>query len=211
MIREGPGGRVAVQLPSGPVVTAAAWVNAFEPLSGAVRIATGWPASGRPALLISSPCSLTGRPKGDAGTGRELRRGRYCSSCAAPRAAAWSSSRSPLAASGETATPRCSRRSCRRGSLRRRAGAGSAGARGRTSPSASAQTSIPSHVALRWLVPCRLCAGGAAASSLAGPLGHRGAGSCSMLTSETAWVRAGSITRPSRLRRSCRRCRRIGP
>ena len=63
MIREGPGGSVAVQLPSGPVVTAAACVNAFEPLSGAVRIATGWPAIGRPALLISSPCSLTGRPK----------------------------------------------------------------------------------------------------------------------------------------------------
>ena len=63
MIRDGPGGRVAVQLPSGPVVTAAACVNAFEPLSGAVRIATGWPASGRPALLISSPCRLTGRPK----------------------------------------------------------------------------------------------------------------------------------------------------
>ena len=63
MIREGPGGRVAVQLPPGPVVTAAAWVNAFEPLSGAVRIATGWPAIGTPALLISSPCSLTGRPK----------------------------------------------------------------------------------------------------------------------------------------------------
>ena len=63
MIREGPGGRVAVQLPPGPVVTAAAWVNASEPLSGAVRIATGWPAIGTPALLISSPCSLTGRPK----------------------------------------------------------------------------------------------------------------------------------------------------
>ena len=62
MIREGPGGSVAVQRPSGPVVTAAAWVNAFEPLSGAVRIATGWPASGRPALLISSPCTLTGWP-----------------------------------------------------------------------------------------------------------------------------------------------------
>jgi len=64
MIREGPGARVAVQLPSGPVVTAAAWLNAFEPLSGAVKIATGWPAIGRPAPLISSPCSLTGRPKG---------------------------------------------------------------------------------------------------------------------------------------------------
>ena len=64
MTREGPGARVAVQLPSGPVVTAAACVNAFEPLSGAVRIATGWPAIGRPAPLISSPCSLTGRPKG---------------------------------------------------------------------------------------------------------------------------------------------------
>ncbi len=64
MIREGPGGRVAVQRPSGPVITAAAWVKAFEPLSGAVKIATGWPASGRPPLLISSPCSLTGRPKG---------------------------------------------------------------------------------------------------------------------------------------------------
>ena len=64
MIREGPGARVAVQLPSGPVVTAAAWVNASEPLSGAVKIATGWPAIGRPAVLISSPCSFTGRPKG---------------------------------------------------------------------------------------------------------------------------------------------------
>ena len=62
MIRDGPAGRVAVQLPSGPVVTAAACVNAFEPLSGAVRIATGWPAIGGPALLISSPWSLTGRP-----------------------------------------------------------------------------------------------------------------------------------------------------
>ena len=64
MIREGPGARVAVQLPSGPVVTAAAWVNAFDPLSGAVKIATGWPAIGRPAPLISNPRSLTGRPKG---------------------------------------------------------------------------------------------------------------------------------------------------
>ena len=63
MIRDGPGGSVAVQLPSGLVVTAAACANAFEPLSGAVRIATGWPAMGMPALLISSPRSLTGWPK----------------------------------------------------------------------------------------------------------------------------------------------------
>src|SRR6516162_5478547 len=63
MIREVPGGSVAVHVPSWAVVTAAACVNAFEPLSGAVRIATGWPARGRLALLTSSPCSLTGRPK----------------------------------------------------------------------------------------------------------------------------------------------------
>jgi hypothetical protein len=62
MIRDGQGGSVAVQLPSGPVVTAAARVNAFEPLSGAVRIAIGWPARGRLALLISTPCRVTGRP-----------------------------------------------------------------------------------------------------------------------------------------------------
>src|ERR1700733_1226160 len=64
MIREGPGGSVAPHVPSGPAVTAAASVNAFEPLSGAVKIATGWPAIGRPAPLISSPCSPTARPKG---------------------------------------------------------------------------------------------------------------------------------------------------
>ena len=64
MIRDGPGVRVAVQLPFGPVVTVAACVNAFEPLSGAVRIATGWPAIGRPALLTRSPRSLTGWPNG---------------------------------------------------------------------------------------------------------------------------------------------------
>src|ERR1700733_1838398 len=72
MIREGPGGSVAPHVPSGPVVTAAASVNAFEPLSGAVRIATGWPAIGRPAPLISSPCSLTGRPKGTLAGGASL-------------------------------------------------------------------------------------------------------------------------------------------
>jgi hypothetical protein len=62
MIRDGPGGSVAVHRPSGPVVTDTASVKASEPLSGAVITATGWPASGRPALLISSPCSFTGRP-----------------------------------------------------------------------------------------------------------------------------------------------------
>src|SRR6516225_4622366 len=62
MIREGPGGSVADHPPSGPVVTAVASVNASEPLSGDVMTATGWPASGRPALLISSPCTLTDRP-----------------------------------------------------------------------------------------------------------------------------------------------------
>ena len=62
MIREGPGGSVAVHRPSGPVVIAAASVNASEPLSGAVMTATDWPPSGRPALLINSPCTLTDRP-----------------------------------------------------------------------------------------------------------------------------------------------------
>ena len=63
MIRDGPGGSVTVHRPSAPVVTDAASLKTSEPLSGAVMTATGWPASGRPALLISSPCTLTGRPK----------------------------------------------------------------------------------------------------------------------------------------------------
>ena len=101
MIRDGPGGSVAVQLPSGPVVTAAAWVNAFEPLSGAVRIATGWPASGRPALLISSAVQSHRPAKGTLALGREPRRRAYCSSCVAPRAAALVCLRDrPLAARG---------------------------------------------------------------------------------------------------------------
>ena len=66
MIREGPGGRVAVQLPSGPVVTAAAWVNAFEPLSGAVKTATGWPASGRPRAAHQQPLHSHRPAKRDA-------------------------------------------------------------------------------------------------------------------------------------------------
>ena len=68
MIREGPGGSVAVHRPSGPVVTAAASANASEPLSGAVTTATGWPASGSPALLINSPCTLTDRPNATSAT-----------------------------------------------------------------------------------------------------------------------------------------------
>src|SRR5579884_1160658 len=63
MIRDGPGGSVAAHRPSGPVVTVASGVNAFDPLSGAASTVTGWPASGSPALLVSSPCTLTGRPK----------------------------------------------------------------------------------------------------------------------------------------------------
>lgn len=85
MTRDGPGGSAAVQLPSKVVVTAAASVNAFEALSGAVRIAIGWPASGIPALLISRPCSLTDRPNGTrardanfAGEVRQLVRGSSC-------------------------------------------------------------------------------------------------------------------------------------
>ena len=62
MIRDGPAGSWVVQLPSGPVLTAVACVNAPEPLSGAVSTSTGWPASGSPALLINSPCTVTGRP-----------------------------------------------------------------------------------------------------------------------------------------------------
>ena len=60
MTLDGPGGSVAVQLPSWPVFTDVASVKAFEPSSGAVRIAIGWLASGRPALLTSSPRTLTG-------------------------------------------------------------------------------------------------------------------------------------------------------
>src|ERR1700733_4493472 len=62
MIREDPGASVAVQRPSGPVVTADASLNASEPLSGAVMTAICCPASGRPELVISSPCTFTDRP-----------------------------------------------------------------------------------------------------------------------------------------------------
>ena len=166
MIREGPGGSVAVQLPSGPVVTAAAWVNAFEPLSGAVRIATGWPASGRPALLISSPCSLTGRPKARrarvaslAADVRQLVRGSSCCrlvvlAIAACRLGVRQRQRdAPGGAAGEDAS-------------RPRAAPGQRGAKPRRRPSCEAQTRRPGQSSFARPVRCRLRAGGAAASCL---------------------------------------------
>ena len=59
MILDGPGGRVVDQLPFGPVVTTATWLNAPESFSGAARIRTGWPDSGTPEAVVYSPASVT--------------------------------------------------------------------------------------------------------------------------------------------------------
>src|ERR1700733_11115490 len=59
MIRDGPGGSVADQLPFGPVVTTATCRNAPELLSGAARIRTGWPDSGVPDAVVYTPASVT--------------------------------------------------------------------------------------------------------------------------------------------------------
>ena len=52
MTRDGPGGAIAVQLPSRAVVTVVSGVNAFVWLSGAARRLTGCPASGAPWLVV---------------------------------------------------------------------------------------------------------------------------------------------------------------
>ena len=62
MIRDGPAGNVVIQLPSAAVVTAPAGVNAFEPLSGAIRMLTVCPARGCPWLSINRPRTVTGEP-----------------------------------------------------------------------------------------------------------------------------------------------------
>ena len=210
MTRDGPGGSVAVQLPSEAVVTAAASVNAFEPLSGAVRIATGWPASGMPALLISRPCSLTGRPNGTRARVGEPRRRAYCSSVRGSSCCRLVVLRDlALAASGETATARCSRKSRRRGSSRPRPALVQQGREAERVRVGEAQTGRPLPTRASLGRPCRTLRGRCSSIILGGPAWASRSGEL-----PDAHLRDG--LGPGRqhhasdsLRRSSRRCRRI--
>ena len=62
MIRDGPAGNVALQLPFAAVTTVAVAVNALDPLSGAVRMLKACSASGCPCESISRPRTVTDEP-----------------------------------------------------------------------------------------------------------------------------------------------------
>src|SRR3984885_16291838 len=64
MIREGPGGSLAVHAPLAVVVAVAAVVKCPSPFDGAVRMCTGALAMGTPWVVTSRPCIVNGLPYG---------------------------------------------------------------------------------------------------------------------------------------------------